>query len=79
MGFLLAQYMPLGRSDELMKPTNEEIYNALSVIIEECVNNARCSECPLRVPFTQDRCYLKNEIPDNWVLNKPDDWRAFNV
>ena len=62
-----------------MKPTNEEIYNALFVIREECVNMERCSECPLRVPFTQERCYLKNETPNNWILNKPDEWRAFNV
>lgn len=79
MGFLLAQYVPPGRSDELMKPTNEEIYNALLVIREECVNRERYSECPLRTPFTQERCYLKNENPNEWILNKPDEWRAFNV
>lgn len=62
-----------------MKPTNEEIYNALLVISEVCVNMRRCSECPLRVPFKQEMCYLKEITPENWDLEKPVDWRAFNV
>lgn len=79
MGFLLAQYVPPGRSNELMKPTNEEIYNALLVIRETCVNSEGCNDCPLRCHSTEGRCYLINEIPNKWNVNKLDDWRAFNV
>ena len=57
----------------------EKVFEALLTLKEFCKTRDKCRDCPLRVPFTQERCYLKNKTPDNWNLNKPDDWRAFNV
>lgn len=61
-----------------MKHTQQQILDALKVIIDTCKEHGRCTECPLYTkhdPVTQ--CSLRADNPTNWKLNNADKvWRA---
>lgn len=61
-----------------MKHTQEEIFNALKVLNEECVDNRICVTCPLHAVEDEMRCGIKRRSPSSYRLNNPNKpWSAF--
>lgn len=60
-----------------MKKTysNQEIYNALSLIRDVCNEYSDCKTCPFG---KRNCCQLNEETPQNWRLIPPDEYKAFN-
>lgn len=62
-----------------MKHSQDEIVNALKVIMETCEEAKCCVSCPLRHKFSSDKCYVSSCRPDKWKLEPTEVvWRAFN-
>ena len=59
-----------------MKPTNEEVYNALITLQNLCYETTGCSKCPLYAESI-DRCWLLNETPNEWTIKGVSKWKAF--
>lgn len=62
-----------------MKHSQDEIVNALKVIMETCDESKCCVNCPLRHKLSPDKCYVSSYRPERWNLEPTEVvWRAFN-
>lgn len=62
-----------------MKPSNEEVYNALITLQNLCSEISEvksCLDCPLW-NYNAGKCGLKNEMPEHWTINGVSEWKAF--
>ena len=62
-----------------MKPTNEEVYDALITLQNLCSEMSvpeGCTKCPL-LNCNVGKCGLKNEMPEHWTINGVSEWKAF--
>ena len=59
-----------------MRHTNEEIYNALTVLKELCEDHRHCEGCPLE--HDDGDCAVSGiNNPCAWNINSPNEWKAF--
>ena len=56
-----------------MKPTNEEVYQALITVREFCSNNKECDSCPLDL----GGCGLLRKAPEDWRIGTLEYWKSF--
>ena len=59
-----------------MKPSNEEVYNALITLQNLCSEIEDCLKCPLWNDKA-GKCGLKNARPEHWAINGVNEWKAF--
>ena len=59
-----------------MKPTNEEVYQALITLQNLCSETEDCLKCHLW-NHKAGMCGLKNERPEYWQINGVSEWKAF--
>ena len=62
-----------------MKHSNEEILNALQTIMDVCLGQPACENCPLYAHHgeAQWHCVVRMDCPDKWELSDtPEIWRA---
>ena len=59
-----------------LKPSNEEVYNALNVLKNLCSEIGDCLNCPLHMENFKT-CGLMEYVPDEWEINGVREWKAF--
>ena len=59
-----------------MKPTNEEVYQALITLQNLCSEIDRCRNCPLRIESLK-ACGLMEYQPIEWEIKGVSGWKAF--
>lgn len=59
-----------------MKPTNEEVYNALIILKNLCSETEDCLKCPLHMESFKT-CGVTEYEPDEWEINGVSEWKAF--
>ena len=61
-----------------MRPSNEEIVNAMKVLHNLCTNYGEgCSNCPLCIEKDCE-CYIYELVPADWEINEPEtEWKAY--
>ena len=60
----------------MMRPTNEEVYNALITLHNLCSEIDGCLNCPLCMESLK-ACGLMEWTPDEWTINGVNKWKAF--
>ena len=65
------------KGDKKMRHTNEEVYNALTVLKEVCENSPDCACCPLEYDDGRKCAVGEIGIPCDWDITLPNKWKAF--
>ena len=60
----------------MMKPTNEEVYDALITLQNLCSEIDNCLNCPLHMESFKT-CGLMEYTPNEWEINGVSKWKAF--
>ena len=60
-----------------MKPTNEEVYNALIILKNLCSEIGDCLNCPLHMEIFETCGLNRADMPEDWKIKRVSDWKAF--
>lgn len=61
----------------MMRPSNEEIYDALITLQNLCYESKECEDCPLSDEDTNLCCLERACPPKYWEINGANKWKAF--
>lgn len=60
-----------------MKPTNEEVYQALITMQNLCSEIENCINCPLHMESFEICGLTRADMPEDWEINGVSKWKAF--
>ena len=60
----------------MMKPTNEEVYDALITLKNLCSEIGDCLNCQLHMESFKT-CGLMEYTPNEWEINGVSEWKSF--